>query len=89
MGKGEEKGTLGAGEHQERERAIYTFRKNSRESVCASLSRFRGRDYVDLRVFVESTSGDLVPTGKGLTLPREQVAELAAAVAALRSACKG
>ena len=49
---------------------IYKFRKNSREEVRVSIRKFEGRDYLDIRAWVEKESGhgEFTPTRKGLTL---------------------
>lgn len=65
---------------------VFLFEKNSRESVIASLSRFKGETYLDLRVFVETDGGRHVPTRKGLTLRPVYLQDLERAVQALREA---
>ena len=68
---------------------LYTFVKRSDETVYASLSTFRGRRYLDLRVYRLNDEGHLVPTRKGLTLAVDLLSELEAAVAALKQAADG
>jgi hypothetical protein len=84
MGKlhsGEDGGNSG-----ENRRTVFSFEKNTRERVVASLSDFRGETYLDLRVFFESTGGDYLPTKKGLCLSAECLGDLECAVQALREA---
>ncbi len=45
------------------------LQKNSREKVVFTLSNFKGKQYLDLRLFVAGENGGLdIPTRKGLTL---------------------
>jgi hypothetical protein len=59
------------------------FRKNNRESVRISLGSFKGHETLDVRVVIGSGPGAVV-TRKGLTLRRELLPDLAAA---LNEAC--
>lgn len=65
---------------------VHEFAKNGREVVRAALDVYQGRPVIDLRVFVPSAGGSFVPTRKGLTLSRESLPQLEAAVRALRDA---
>jgi hypothetical protein len=62
---------------------VYTFAKNTREEVRATLTSFRGERVGDLRVWVDSSHDQPRPTKKGLTLRVEQLGELRRAVDAL------
>ncbi|MGH3032996.1 MAG: transcriptional coactivator p15/PC4 family protein [Gaiellaceae bacterium] len=64
---------------------VYTFRKNSREAVRATLSEFRGRQLADLRVWAATDEGD-VATRKGISVRVEDVSKLLEAVQALVAA---
>jgi len=57
-------------------RVIYTFEKNSVEQVQISLTEFKGQDFVDIRAFYRSESGDFKPTRKGLTISVELLPNL-------------
>lgn len=50
---------------------VAEFAKNTQEQVRLSISRYRGRDYADIRVWVENDAGERIPTKKGLTLDPE------------------
>lgn len=67
-------------------RTVYSFSKNRREQVRASISRFNGSPYVDLRVFFEGADGEFHPTRKGLTVAPGLLDELAEAVRRLQAA---
>jgi len=57
--------------------------------VRASVGRFRGRDRIDIRLWVEprdSPGADLIPTRQGINLPIEYLAELQQSIEALASA---
>lgn len=48
---------------------ITEFPKNTREQVVFSLSQFKGRSYLDMRLYlVGENGGPDIPTRKGLTL---------------------
>ena len=64
---------------------LYAFAKNSRERVQASLTTFKSRLYVDVRVYFQADDS-WRPTKKGITIDVELLGELEAAVAALRKA---
>lgn len=67
----------------------YEFIKNGSEVVRATVQEYDGRAVVDLRVFAARASGEPVPTRKGLTISRDKLPELEAAVKALRAAADG
>jgi hypothetical protein len=53
--------------------------------VRFSISTYRGREYLDVRQWVE-IDGELRPTRKGISLPRDFLPELLEGVEALRRA---
>ena len=62
-------------------KVVYEFPKANDERICASLSSYRDKIYVDLRIFfVDSNSGELRPTKKGITLPESLFSQLKNAV---------
>ena len=65
------------------ERVVYTFPKNSREEVRASLTTYRGHRLADLRVFVADEDDVDHPTRKGIAVRVEDLPKLLAAVEAL------
>lgn len=61
----------------EQDRVIYSFPKNEQEEVRFTLRSYKDRQYLDLRLwFQPSSGGDLRPTKKGLTLGLEYLSEL-------------
>ncbi len=65
----------------DQEHRIADIEKNSRETVRVGLKRYNGHHLIDLRVFFQGSSGDLLPSGKGVSLNVERLAELRAALA--------
>lgn len=65
---------------------IFSFPKNSLEEVRASLTEFKGRQYIDLRVFYKAEDDEFRPTKKGLTLSPELIPELEEALHKLKEA---
>lgn len=63
------------------EQLVYAFAKNSRETVRVGLTEYHGRPLISLRVFYGG-----LPTRKGITLGRDLLPELEAAVVRLRAA---
>ena len=68
---------------------LYTFAKNSRERVQASLTTFKSRPYIDVRVYFQADDDSWRPTKKGITIDADLLDELEAAVRALREAVGG
>jgi hypothetical protein len=60
---------------------VAEFRKNNREIVRISLSRYKGHETLDMRIVIGDGQGAVV-TKKGLTLRRELLPDLAAALVA-------
>jgi Transcriptional Coactivator p15 (PC4) len=69
-------------------RIVYAFAKNSRDEVLATLTRFRGEQVADLRVWVDGPDDRPRATKKGLTLRVGQLGELRRAVDALIAAAE-
>jgi hypothetical protein len=67
---------------------IHSFPKNPLEEVRASITEFKRRRYVDVRVYFKGDDGDFMPTKKGLTISIDLVDELAMAVLMLKEAIK-
>jgi hypothetical protein len=74
------------------DRIVYVFPKNQHEEVRASLGVFEGREVVSLRVWFDTDTNDANgnpvyrPSRKGLTLSRNKLPELRAAIDALLEA---
>jgi hypothetical protein len=52
-------------------KVIHEFKRNAEETLRISLSTFKGRTYVDIRLFYEDANGELAPTKKGVTITPE------------------
>ncbi len=58
---------------------VYKIDKNPNEKIIISLNEFRGRTYVDIRIYYnvsENEIPDYRPTRKGITIPLDLVSEL-------------
>jgi Transcriptional Coactivator p15 (PC4) len=65
------------------------FEWEHRGFVRATVDSFKGRDYASIRLWVEpsgQTGADLIPTGKGLSVPIEYASDLLECVQALAAA---
>lgn len=65
---------------------VYSFARNPLEEVRASVTVFKGKEYVDLRIYFKGDDGEYRPSKKGLALPLEILPELEEAVRRLRQA---
>ncbi len=66
---------------------LHEFEVDGRGTIRTCLTEFRGRRYMDLRLWVGSApGGELVATKKGLNLPTEYLDELQDAVGVLAQA---
>jgi hypothetical protein len=63
-------------------KVLHEFKRNAEETVRVSLSTFKGRTYVDIRIFYEDAKGELAPTKKGVTITPELWDEFRTGVAA-------
>jgi hypothetical protein len=63
---------------------VYSFPKNPLEEVRASLTVYRGKQYVDLRIYYKGDDGEYHPSKKGLTIALDLFSELDKAVEKLR-----
>lgn len=64
---------------QEKSRFITQFDKNSAEKVKVFLNRYRGNEYIDIRVWTKSLPGEdggENPSRKGITLHVELLPDL-------------
>ena len=56
---------------------IYKFQRNPEEEIRISLREWKGRYYIDLRLWFEPRSGgEYLPTKKGLTVALDHASEL-------------
>ncbi len=67
-------------------KVVHAFEKNSAERVQVTLSTFKGREYMDLRVYFEGDDGEMHPSRKGLTLSTALLPDLESAILKLREA---
>ena len=66
---------------------IASFEKNSLEEVRISLTEFKGKQLIDLRVYYQPENGEEKrPTKKGITISPEKFPELKKAILALEKA---
>jgi len=59
---------------------VYSFDKSPTERVQVSLSTFKGKTYVDLRIYYKASDGEFKPTKKGITLSPDLLPELGEAI---------
>ncbi len=52
-------------------KVLHEFKRNQEETMRISLSSFKGRTYIDIRLFYEDPNGELLPTKKGVTITPE------------------
>ncbi len=65
---------------------VYSFPKNPLEEVRASVTVFKGKQYVDLRIYYKGDDGEYHPSKKGLTLSLDLFPELEEAMRKLHDA---
>jgi hypothetical protein len=64
-------------------KVLHEFKRNAEETLRVSLSTFKGRTYVDIRIFYEDAKGELAPTKKGVTITPDLWDEFRTGVAAV------
>jgi len=62
------------------EQLIKTIDKGMGSRIHVRLSRFHGRDYLDIRNFYEADDGEWKPTRKGIAIPVELYTDLISAL---------
>lgn len=67
-------------------KVVHEFKRNQEETLRVSLSTFKGRTYIDIRLFYEDANGELAPTKKGVTITPELWDEFRNGVAAAEDA---
>jgi hypothetical protein len=63
---------------------VHTFPKNPLEEIRASLTVYKGKQYVDLRVYYKGDDGEYHPSKKGLTVSLDLFPELEESMRKLR-----
>lgn len=59
-------------------KAVYAFSKSFHEEVRISARRYRDELYIDLRIYYRNGgTNEMLPSRKGITLPLDQIKELA------------
>ena len=69
-------------------KTIHTFDKSTAEQIRISINKFKGAEYVDVRIYFKSSDGEYKPTKKGITYKPDLVSELEEAVKKLKKAVK-
>ena len=60
----------------EKVRVIHTFQKNPEEEVRFTLKEYKDRQYLDVRLWFQSSNGgEYYPTKKGITLSLDYLGE--------------
>jgi hypothetical protein len=65
---------------------IHSFPKNPLEEVRVSVSVYKGKQYIDLRIYYKGDDGEFHPSKKGLTMSPELLPDLVEAVEKLKDA---
>ncbi len=65
---------------------VHSFPKNPTEEIRASLSSYKGKQYLDLRVYYLGDDGDYHPSKKGITVPPDLLGDLEGRIQKLRDA---
>lgn len=68
------------------DRLVDSFRRTPTEEVRATLRTYRGRQYVDLRIYFQDNAGEFRPTKKGIRLSVDLLDELTRMVGNLAKA---
>jgi hypothetical protein len=69
-------------------KTIHTFDKSTVEQIRISLNKFKGAEYVDVRIYYKASDGGYKPTKKGVTFKPDMVSELEEAVKKIKKAVK-
>lgn len=76
------------GDREDQEHVVHVIREGPKQEIRISLSKFKGRTFADVRLFLCNRAGEVVPTRKGIAIPVERLAELEEAVLKLRNAAE-
>lgn len=63
---------------------LATFPRTDRTEVRLTLSQFKGRQLIDLRLYFQSDAGEWLPTRKGCAIQPGELPDLQAALEAAR-----
>jgi hypothetical protein len=70
---------------KESAQTVHSFPKNPLEEVRASVTSYKGKQYVDLRIYYKGDDGEYHPSKKGLTLPLDLFPDLEEAMGKLKT----
>lgn len=62
------------------DKVVASFKRNPTEEVRAGIKEFKGRRYIDLRIYYMDDQGEWKPTRKGISLATDFMPELKNAV---------
>ena len=65
---------------------VHSFDRSPTEQIQVALSRYKGKTYVDLRIYYKASDGEYRPTKKGITVSPDLLPELGESI---RLALKG
>jgi hypothetical protein len=63
---------------------VHSFMKNALEEIRVSVSTYKGKKYVDLRVYYQDDNGEYKPSKKGIAISPELLPELENAIGKLK-----
>jgi hypothetical protein len=63
---------------------VHSFMKNALEEIRVSVSTYKGKKYVDLRVYYQDDNGEYKPSKKGIAVSPELLPELENAIGKLK-----
>jgi hypothetical protein len=70
------------------DKVVSSFKRNPTEEVRAGIKEFKGRRYIDLRIYYMDDQGEWKPTRKGISLATDFMPELKKAVGAIETELK-
>lgn len=70
------------------DKVVASFKCNPTEEVRAGIKEFKGRRYIDLRIYYMDDQGEWKPTRKGISLATDFMPELKNAVQSIESELK-
>ena len=70
------------------DKVVAQFKRNPTEEVRAGIKEFKGRRYIDLRIYYMDDQGEWKPTRKGISLATDFMPELKTAVDELEKELK-
>lgn len=63
--------------------------KNSTEKYLVQVRDYRGREFIDLRVYYMDDRGEWCPTKKGITITPDKVSSLVELIQMAENSCSG